>query len=147
MSSLRESDSSSSQSLATRLIIGFFALLLITFEVAGIWQNHGVLETYVPSEATAIIAAAHRLMVAHVIRILIIATLFTVWRWSLYLTVAAYVIVYLPNPWVAAHLVNPNFWPVLLLPLFVVALVADRQLLIPWQDRVSARVESRADSD
>ena len=73
-------------------------------------------------------------MIAHVIRIVAIASLFTGWRWSLWLTAATYLVVYLPNPWVAAHLVNPDFWPVLLLPFLLIAIAGDRQLLIPWRD-------------
>ena len=134
MNSRPESGSSRSESVVARLFIGFFALLLIYFEVAGILQNQRVLEMYVPPDATAIIAAAHRLMIAHVIRSVVIASLFTGWRWSLWLTAATYLVVYLPNPWVAAHLVNPDFWPVLLLPFLLIAYAGDRQLLIPWRD-------------
>ena len=133
MSSHPESGAGRSEGLIARLFIGFFALFLVFTEFAGIWQNQRVLELYIPPDATVLIDAAHRLMAAHAIRILVILSLLTGWRWSLWLTVASYVIVYVPNPWVTADLVNPNYWPVLLLPLFIVAIAADRRLLMPWR--------------
>ncbi len=123
----------------TRVFIGFSALLLVFYEVAGIWQTYRVIELYAPPDATALFAAADRLVVAHGIRILVIATLIIGWRWSLWLTVATYVLVYVPNPWITARTINPDFWPVLLLPLFVVAIAADRRLLWPWRDSATSR--------
>ncbi len=134
MSSHPASGSGRSQGPSTRLLIGFFALFLVFVEGLGIWQNRRVLDLYIPSHATVMVDAANRLMVAHVIRILVILSLLTGWRWSLWLTVSTYVIVYVPNPWIHAHLANPNYWPILLLPLILVALVADRQLLMPWRE-------------
>ena len=126
------------QGAITRIFIGFSALLLVLIEISGIWKTYHVIELYAPPGATALHAVADRLAVVHVLRILVIATLLTGWRWSLWATVATYLIVYLPNPWVAANLVNANFWPLFLLPLLIVALAADRQLLIPWWEKASA---------
>ena len=100
-------------------------------EVTGTIMGYKVLHTYSPPEP--IYHAVDRLAILHWIRIGIIATLFFGWRWSLWATVAAYLMVYIPNPWVSGQLPNGNLWSIPILGLVAAASYGDRRLIFPWR--------------
>ena len=110
------------------------ALILIGIEVSQIQHHNRLVETYASPDQTRILEAVDRMAVAHYLRIAVVATLLFGWRWSLWLTVFSFVIVYVPNPWVSAEFMNSWSFALFLLPLIMVAHFFDKRLLFPWRN-------------
>lgn len=116
-----------------RWVVGALALVLIGLELSQISTNYRVVEAYAPPHATGILDAVDRLAVAHALRIVLIATLLTGWRWSLWVAGLSFLVVYLPNPWVSGTLMNSISAALFFLPISMVALWFDKRLLFPWR--------------
>ena len=116
-----------------RWVVGALALALIGLEILQTFANYRVVEAYAPPDATGVFDAVDRLTIAHALRIVLIATLLTGWRWSLWVTGLSFLVVYLPNPWVSGTLMNSIAAALFFLPISMVALWFDKRLLFPWR--------------
>ncbi len=121
-----------------RYAIAALALVLIGFEVFQISYNYRVIESLAPTDSAVNFEFADWLAVAHGVRIALIATLLTGWRWSLWVTALSYLIVYVPNPWISGTLMNSVFSVLILLAVAMIAWFFDKRLLYPWRTELQS---------
>ena len=118
---------------AARWAIAIIALILIGIEISQTLYHYRIVETYARSDQTRIFEAVDRMAIAHGIRIALVATLLVSWRWSLWITVLSFLVMYVPNPWVSGEFMNTAGFGVFLIPLILIAHFFDKRLLFPWR--------------
>lgn len=109
------------------------ALLIILAIVRTRYDFH-VVGLYAPPNAQELWDGMERLRLFHIGRILILLTLVLGWRWSVWLTVVAYLAVYIPNPWITGSIVNTFGSMVFLSLIVLITLTSQRQFLLPWRN-------------
>ncbi len=107
--------------------------VLIVLAIARTRNDYHVVELYASPDASEIWAAIERLRLFHGGRMLILLTVVFGWRWSVWLTVVAYLIVYVPNPWLTGSIVNSFGSMVVLTFIVLIMLTVQRQFLMPWR--------------
>lgn len=107
--------------------------VLIVLAIARTRRDYYVVELYAPPDAVEIWQAIERLRIFHIGRILILLPLVFGWRWSVWLAIFAYLIVYIPNPWVTGSIVNSFGSMTFLTIIVVITLTSQRQFLTPWR--------------
>ena len=111
------------------------ALVLIMLEISKTQTDYRVVEMYAPPDAQEIWDAIGRFRILHIVRIAILALMAIGWRWSFWLAVISYLIVYLPNPWVTGTLVNGYASIFLLFLAGLIACYSQKQFWMPWKNR------------